>query len=224
MSRAGAGDVIPFRTRAEQLAALDTVKRHLDEDGLIAYPTETVYGFGCTLRPRALARLADVKKRGAARPFLLLVADRSSLGGLHWTPGAVALADAFWPGPLTLVLEVSGVELPREVTDHDRTVALRATSHEGVRLLLEHCDGPLTSTSANMPHGDPARDAARAGHVLSVAAVDWPILTLDGGTLPESQSSTIVDCSLEPPRLLRAGAIGASKLSEVIHDIEATQP
>jgi L-threonylcarbamoyladenylate synthase len=214
---------IPFRTEPEQRAALERVVRHLRAGGLIAYPTETVYGFGCTLQADALSRLAAIKRRGFDSPFLLLVTDRHMFANAAWTPAAIALASAFWPGPLTLALRTTGGQVPREVVSMAGTVALRATPHAGVRMLLERC-GPLTSTSANAPDDPPAADARTAAAPLVAGAGGWPVLVLDGGTLPPSRASTIVDCSTEPPRLIRAGEIDATQLSEVIHGIEVTEP
>src|SRR6185369_10886776 len=101
-------NVVPFVTEADVAQSLPRIVAHLEHDGLIAYPTETVYGFGCLLRDPALAALAQLKSREAGKPFLILVLDESGLSGLEWTPSARKLAAAFWPGPLTLVLNVHG--------------------------------------------------------------------------------------------------------------------
>lgn len=216
----GSQRTIPFRTGEEQRAALPAVIGHLRAGGLIACPTETVYGLSCTLRPDALARLAAVKGREYHRPFLLLVSDRNMLSGVEWTAGAAALADAFWPGPLTLALRTTGDSFPPEVVSRAGTVAMRATPHAGMRMVVEACGEPVTSTSANLPGGQPAEDAGAAAAVLVAAAGDWPVLVLDGGKLPPSPPSTIVDCSTEPPRLVRAGVIDVNALSEIINGIE----
>jgi L-threonylcarbamoyladenylate synthase len=197
------------------------VASHLRAGGLIACPTETVYGFGCLLQPDPLARLARAKRRHDERPFLLLVADREMAGNLEWTAAATALAEAFWPGPLTLALGVRG-EWPREVTSPAGTVAIRATPHEGVRALIRRCGEPLTSTSANEPGEAPALDAASAGRALASATGDRSGLVLDGGRLPPSRPSTIVDCSVDPPVIVRAGAIDATAIAEILNGLEPT--
>jgi len=211
---------IPFRTEVEQREAIERVARHLEQGGLIAYPTETVYGFGCTLRADAVSRLAAAKRRAADRPFLLLIAGPAMLPALEWTETAKALARAYWPGALTLVLNVKDHKLPPEVVAPAGTVAVRATSHSGVRRLVERV-GPLTSTSANVPAEPPALNAEQAGLALAAIAGEWPALTLDGGTLPASTPSTIVDCSVAPARLVRAGVIDAKELAETINGIES---
>jgi L-threonylcarbamoyladenylate synthase len=209
---------LPFRTEEEQRAALDAAASHLEEGGLIACPTETVYGFGCLLQPDALARLAMAKRRDPERPFLLLVADRQMAGNLVWTAAANALADAFWPGPLTLGLAVKG-DWPREVTSPAGTVAIRATAHAGMRALIRRCGEPITSTSANEPGAPAALDAASAARALASATGESG-LVLDGGRLPASRPSTIVDCSVDPPVIVRAGAIDATVIAEILNGLE----
>jgi tRNA A37 threonylcarbamoyladenosine synthetase subunit TsaC/SUA5/YrdC len=98
--------ILPFQTDAEITAAIPPVNAHLAKGGLLAYPTETVYGLGSDPGLSALEKLARLKGRQPGKPFLLLVASRAMAEewGLVFTPSARALSDAFWPGPLTLVL------------------------------------------------------------------------------------------------------------------------
>jgi L-threonylcarbamoyladenylate synthase len=216
------GRTIPFRTEAEQRAALDIVADHLRSGGIIAYPTETVYGFGCMLQPAALERLATAKHRAEDRPFLVLVADREMASGVEWTAAAESLADAFWPGPLALALGAAG-EWPREVLSRAGTVAIRATPHDGVRALIRHCGGPITSTSANEPGTAPALEPAAAARALASTTGSRSGLVLDGGPLPPSPPSTIVDCSVDPPVIVRAGAIDATAIAEILNGVEPTK-
>jgi L-threonylcarbamoyladenylate synthase len=216
--------LVPFTSPAEQRAAIPDVIAHLRAGGLIACPTETVYGFGCALRDRALERLAGVKRRTAGKPFLLLIPDALALAGVEWTDEATALAAAFWPGPLTLALRAKPGAFPAPVVSADGTVAVRATSHTGMRMLLAAMAEPITSTSANAPGGTPARSIAQAGALLG-QLVDAPaVLLLDGGTLPPSRPSTIVDASVRPPRLVREGAIHSDELAEIVHGIGIPEP
>ncbi len=213
-------DTLPFRTADEVEQALPRVIDHLRADGVIAYPTETVYGFGCAVRPRALERLRALKRRTETKPFLLLVAEPADLPGLHWTQVAERLAAAFWPGPLTLALAASSDALPAAVRSADGTVAVRATPHAGVRRLLQRLGAPITSSSANVPGGEAALDARGAARAL--AALDGAdVLLLDGGPLPPSPPSTVIDASCTPPRVLRAGAVGLDALRNVIGEIDA---
>lgn len=210
---------LPFADAAERAAAAPELAAHLRTNGLIAYPTETVYGFGCALRAEALATLVDAKRRDAARPFLVLAAHPDHLPGLVWTEPARKLAAAFWPGPLTLVLQAIG-PVPDAVVAEDGTVALRVSPHLGVQAILEAAGGPVTSTSANVPGSQPARSADEAA--VAAAALDptAPWLVLDGGTLPASPPSTIVRCVGGVSELIRAGAVPLARLREVVEEID----
>lgn len=211
---------IPFATAEEQEAAAAAVAGHLRNEGLIAYPTETVYGFGCGLYDGALDRLVALKRRVLDKAFLLLLLD-PALAGVDWTESARLLARAFWPGPLTLSMRALPGAFPPRVLSASGTVAVRVSSHEGVRRILAEYGAPLTSTSANLPGERPALSAAEARTVLRDVAGAGEVLVLDGGTLPLSPPSTIVDCSAEPPRVVRAGAVTATELAEIIHAIES---
>lgn len=198
---------------------LQPVLEHLRAGGLLAYPTETVYGFGCLLRPHPLERLRALKERRPDRPFLLLVPDRHTADGLAWTPEAAELAEVFWPGSVTLLLADPRRRYPAGVRSPEGAVAVRQTSHELARRLVEALGEPLTSTSANEPGGEPAADgeeALRAGRALGA---DDDLLVLDVGGLPPSAPSTIVDCSGETPRVLRAGATPVDRLRCVLPGI-----
>jgi L-threonylcarbamoyladenylate synthase len=201
-------DVVRYRDAAERRDAAGRVRAHLEADGLVAYPTETVYGLGCALRRPALERLAAFK---GDRPFLLLARDRTDVPGLAWTPEAERLADAFWPGPLTLALDDPRGEYPREVRGPEGTVAVRVSPHPGIADLLAAAGGPVTSTSANRPGDRPALDAAgaaEAGRTLG------DLLVLDGGALPPSRPSTVVRCGAAV-RILREGVLKRSDLLEI---------
>ena len=211
---------IPFRTDAEIQAALAPAIDHLRGGGVLAYPTETVYGFGCALRDDALARLAALKQRATSKPFLLLISDIDQAGMLRWTADARALSDAFWPGPLTIALEAPTGIFPQGVRGEDGNVAVRATSHAGIRALVAAFGEPITSSSANAPGAPAARDAAGAAAALSALGANDALL-LDGGMLPPTPPSTVLDASVSPPRLLRAGAVPLEALRRIIGEIDA---
>ncbi len=210
---------IPFVLPSDHAANAARVADHLRRGGLVAYPTETVYGFGCTLDAAALERLARLKSREGAKAFLLLVLDRSQLPGLDWTQDARRLAEAFWPGPLTLALRALR-PFPARVTGAGGTVAVRATSHPGIRALLEALGEPITSTSVNLPGEPPASDVEEVVRVAAAVGAGDDLWILDGGRLPPSPPSTIVDCSISPPRILRHGAVTAEELRRVVDGID----
>ncbi len=173
--------------------------------GLVAMPTETVYGLACALDPHALDRLLEAKHRPRAKGITLLV-DRldQAVPFAVVTPAARALEDRFWPGPLTIVLAVRpGVLLPDAVTGGTGAVGIRVPDHSVPRGIAREL-GPLPTTSANLS-GQP--DALSAGDV--VAALDGSVgLVVDGGPSPGGVPSTVVSLSGQGEfRLLRPGAL-----------------
>lgn len=195
-------EVIAYGSAADRRRAAARVEAHLRAGGIVAYPTETVYGLGCALRDQALRRLAAFK---GDRPFLLLIAAPDDAQGLEWTPAARRLAERFWPGPLTLALDARPGFYPPQVVGPDGAVAVRHSPHPAVADLIEASGGPVTSTSANAPGAPPARSAPEAA---AVAGAIEGSLVLDGGDLPPGSPSTIVRCGPGPVRIVREGVIG----------------
>lgn len=215
MSGPASGRRIDARDLARDAPEWEQVGRHLRGGGLLAYPTETVYGFGCALRDGALERLSELKRRAPDRPFLLLVPSRESVADLLWTEVAADLADAFWPGPLTLILADPEERYPARVRGPSGGVAVRRTPHPVARTLVERLDEPVTSTSANRPGGRPARSAGEASRAARALGAGHELLVVDGGTLSPSAPSTIVDCTDEGRAVVvREGAIASSRLNE----------
>ena len=199
-------------------AALGRAVDHLRDGGLIAYPTETVYGFGGGCSPATVAALAALKRRDRHSPFLLLVDPRQMPPGLRWTPEARELARAFWPGALTLVLADPEKTFPPGIRGATG-VAVRHTAHSIAAALVEALGEPLTSTSANAPASPPATDADEVAEALRALGAGPDVPILDGGALPPSPPSTVVDCSGPVPLLVREGAIPLSRLRCVIPDL-----
>lgn len=212
-------DTLPFRSTHEVEQAIPRAIDHLRAGGVIAYPTETVYGFGCALQPQALASLHMLKRRVGTKPFLLLVARPEDAPGLEWTPAARRLADMFWPGPLTLALSAAPDAFPPEVRSTDGTVAVRATSHPGIRRLLEQFGAPITSTSANVPGDAAARDLEGVRRAVGLLH-GTEVLMLDGGPLQPSAASTVLDTTRMPPRVVRAGAVPVTALRNAIGEVD----
>ena len=210
--------LLPVRTADEVAAALPVVLDHLSRDGLIAYPTETVYGFGGAVTAAAVAALRDLKRREPLKSFLLLVDDPDQVHGVHWSDVSRAIASRFWPGPLTLALPAEQGTFPEGIISAEGVVALRASPHPFVRALTRAWGGAITSTSANAPGSPPARDAAAV--VVALQALDArDVLVLDGGTLPESPSSTILAVEDHTARILRAGAVATEDLRNQLSGI-----
>jgi L-threonylcarbamoyladenylate synthase len=212
--------VLPFRTMAECQAAAVPALAHLQGGGILGYPTETVYGLGCALADAPLERLAALKGGRSEKSFLLLVGSVDQIEDVTWTPSARKLAAAFWPGPLTIALQADATRFPARVLGSNDTVAVRLTGHAVMRQLLDAFGQPITSTSANLPGQPPARNAQEVASVLT-GLDDLGSLILDAGLLPPAAPSTLVDCSVEPPRLIRAGAITLEALTRIVHDVRA---
>lgn len=210
---------VDFRRPDEFERDAAAIAAHLRAGGLIAYPTETVYGLGCALHEPALASLSRLKRRDPAKPFLLLVLDAGQTPGLTWTDSARALAGSFWPGPLTLILAARPGAYPHGVVANG-SVAIRATPHPGVRAILRALGGPITSTSANAPGAAPATDAAQVRSVLETLGSPDAWWLLDAGTLPPSPASTIVDCAGSRPHIVRAGGVPVERLRDVVEEID----
>ncbi len=209
---------IPFLTPADVERAIPIVRAHLAADKLLAYPTETVYGLGCAPTEDALTALANLKGRPPNKPFLLLVSSEKmpEEWGLVYSRAASALAAAFWPGPLTLILKGGEGRLPDRLRGAEGGIGVRYTSHRGIRRLVEACAIPLTSTSANRPGSPPAAGAGGIEPLFADGVRTGELLVLDGGVLGNVPPSTIVDCTQSPPRLVREGAIPRGELRRAV--------
>lgn len=183
--------------------------------GIVAMPTDTVYGVGVALdAPDGLQRLFAAKDRPLDKAIVLLVADieqAATVGVI--SPAARVLAGRFWPGGLTLVLaQVPGAALPTVLTAGTATIGVRIPDHECPRALAREL-GPLPVTSANLSGQPAANDAAEVAAQLG-SRID---LILDGGPARSGVPSTVVDCSGEEPRVLRLGGIDSLAVTDAIH-------
>jgi L-threonylcarbamoyladenylate synthase len=182
--------------------------------GIVAMPTDTVYGVGVTLEAEnGLERLFAAKDRPLDKAIVLLVAEAAQAEEVG-VVGAVAraLADAFWPGGLTLVLpQVPGSALPEVLTAGQTTIGVRMPDHDCPRALAREF-GPLPVTSANIS-GRPAATTVQEVIDQLGERID---LILDGGPTRGGVPSTVVDCSGEEPRVLREGAIDRGRIHRAI--------
>lgn len=212
---------VPFWSPAEVEASLGGSIAHLHAGGVLAYPTETVYGFGTALDHASVETLVRLKRRPPFKPFLILVVGSAMLErlGLHLTPAASRLAARHWPGPLTLVLPGGERRVPARLRGPEGGVAVRWTPHEALSRLIRAYGEPITSTSANRPGVPPAM---RAGEIVAQwpdAIVRGTLRVLDAGLIPDSPPSTVVDCTGRLPRVIRPGAILARVLRESVPDL-----
>jgi L-threonylcarbamoyladenylate synthase len=211
---------LPFHSAPEHVRATPIATAFLQAQGVLGYPTETVYGLGCILEERPLEALASLKGGRGEKSFLLLISDIDQIAHVTWSHSARKLAAAFWPGPLTIALRADPTRFPARVLSDTGTVAVRLTGHAGMRDVIGALGQPITSTSANLPGEPPAATAADVGVLLdSLAGVDT--LILDAGTLKPSAPSTLVDCSGPAPRIVRDGAIPREALERCVHDLQS---
>jgi len=188
--------------------------RVLRAGGIVALPTDTVYGIGVALdAPRGIDRLFEAKQRPPDRAIMLLLDTPDQARSVSaWPPAAAALAGAFWPGGLTIVVDQRpGANLPRELTGGLPTIGLRMPDHACPRALAAAI-GPLPVTSANLSGRPPAADAAEIAEQLG-DAVDCII---DGGPAHGGPASTVVDCTVDPVRILRVGAVAEASVRAVL--------
>ena len=182
--------------------------------GVIAFRTDTFYGLGADPFNRdAVQKIKQLKGREEHKPILIIISDREPLTRFLSARTATfeLLAEAFWPGPLTLIgPAASGV--PDEITAGTETVGVRLPGDETVRALVAACGGALTATSANPSHEEPATTAPRVFSYFG-DAID---LIVDGGEVEIDQPSTVVDVSGEEPRLIREGAIDWARIQAEI--------
>jgi L-threonylcarbamoyladenylate synthase len=212
---------IPFWSPAEVEASLADTTAHLQAGQVLAYPTETVYGFGGAVDRDAVERLVALKRRPPAKPFLLLVSDSAMLErlDLHLPSMAARLAARHWPGPLTLVLRGGERRVPPRLRGPEGGVAVRWTSHPALQRMIAAYGDPITSTSANLPGLPPAMTAGEIVEQWGDAVARGILRVLDGGRLEASAPSTVVDCTGRRPRVIRPGAIPADVLRESVQDL-----
>jgi L-threonylcarbamoyladenylate synthase len=182
--------------------------------GLVALPTDTVYGIAVALEtPRGVEALFEAKRRPPDKGIMLLLAEAAQAPAIgQWTEAAAALAEAFWPGGLTVIVaQRPDVPLPAALTGGAPTIGLRVPDHPAPRALAEAI-GPLPTTSANVSGLPEASTAAEIVEQLGDAIE----LVLDGGPAHGGPASTVVDCTVEPPRILRSGAIPAAEVERVL--------
>ena len=212
---------VPFWSPDEIEAALPETIAHLNARKVLAYPTETVYGFGGAVDRESVANLIALKGRPPNKPFLLIVASSEMITrlGLHLTSFASQLAARFWPGPLTLVLPGGERRVPEALRGPEGGIAVRWTPHLGLSRLVQAYGEPITSTSANRPGVPPATNSQEIIDQWTDAVHRGALHVLDGGQLAESAPSTVVDCTGRRPRVIRPGAISAELLRKSVPDV-----
>ena len=186
--------------------------------GLVAFPTETVYGLGGdALNRESSRRIYEAKGRPSDNPLIVHICRFEDIEAIvsQVPEEAVRMAEAFWPGPLTMILPKSAL-VPRETTGGLDTVAVRLPAHPAARKLIEYSGGYVAAPSANLS-GRPSPTEAK----YVVEDMDGRIdMILDGGQVGIGLESTIVDLTVEMPQILRPGYVTETMLSRVIGNID----
>lgn len=190
----------------------------LKKGGLVAFPTETVYGLGAdALNEEAAQKIYAAKGRPSDNPLIVHIADMEALDRItkEVPEAAQKAAEAFWPGPLTMILKKSR-EVPKGTTGGLDTVAVRMPDHEIAREIIRAGGGYIAAPSANTS-GRPS--PTEAGHVASdmEGRID---MIIDGGAVEIGVESTILDMTVMPPMILRPGAVTEEMLEELIGEVE----
>jgi len=189
--------------------------------GVIAFPTDTVYGLGCSLlNVAAVEMIGKLKRRAREHAYISLIPDPSQAYGLALSVGPVAqrLIHRYWPGPLSLVFVAAEI-VPKRVRGAGGTIALRCPNDALSHALLQRIGGPMVSSSANLsgrpPAGTVAEVVATFGNQLD--------LVLDGGPRPGGIPSTLVDVSGPRPKLLRRGTLDVTAALGEFEDFTHTR-
>jgi L-threonylcarbamoyladenylate synthase len=199
--------------------AIAEAAARLREGGLVAFPTETVYGLGARARDAvAVRRVFAQKGRPPTHPLIAHVTGEAQARTLaaEWPEVASRLARALWPGPLTLVVP-KAKDVPAEVSGGSDSIAIRAPAHPVALALVEALGEPVVAPSANRYQSISPTTAA---HVRASLGADADVLVLDGGPCARGLESTVLDVRVHPARILRPGPIGPGALFALGVDVE----
>jgi L-threonylcarbamoyladenylate synthase len=200
---------------------IERAARVLREGGLVAFPTETVYGLGAdATNAAAVAKIFAAKGRPPTNPLIVHVADASAARryAIDWPPAASHLADRFWPGPLTLVLRKSPDVVPA-VSAGLGTVGLRVPDHPLALQLLKQFDGPVAAPSANRSN---RVSPTTARHVRDELGDSVDVI-LDGGPCAVGIESTVLDLTTPRPAILRPGGVSREQIEAVLGAVDVAR-
>ena len=207
----------PIDFKLEELEpALDVLKR----GGVIAYPTETVYGLGADIYDEeAVRRIFQIKRREIGKPFPVIIKSIAVAKTLCTEISELAFSSIrrFWPGPLTLILKAAD-QVPDYLIGKDKKIGLRIPDHPITKTLLVSYLNPLISTSANISGGK----AATRAQEIDPGLADEVDLIIDAGECEMQSPSTVIDVTNEKPKLLRAGAIPFAVIEQKLDELSTT--
>jgi L-threonylcarbamoyladenylate synthase len=206
--------IFPVDAAAPEGETIEKAAALLNRGGLVVFPTSSFYGLGAkAYEAEAVGRIFKVKKRDLKKPLLILIASREELGPLirSMPEEAGRLADAFWPGSLTLVFEAADVLSPN-LTGHTGKIGIRLAGHPVALSLVESVGSPITGTSANVSGKQSCTEVGS----LDPSVGEQVDMILDAGPLPGGKGSSVVDVTVSPPRILREGTISAAAIGNAL--------
>ena len=199
--------VDPLHLRHDQILKASRIIRN---GGVIIFPTQFLYGLGAdALNAQAVDRIFELKRRAHRKPILILIGQQEDLPKLvrHVPSTAEAIMETFWPGAVTIVFEATDA-LPANLTAGTHKIGVRMPRHPIASALTKATGGPVTATSANVT-GDSGCSAVSD---IAPDIADQVDLILDAGILKGGNGSTVVDVTVDPPRIIREGAVRATDI------------
>jgi len=202
--------VLKLTTSASRTAITARVVISLKAEMIVCLPSDTCYGLSCLATSQTVtAKLAQIKNRSASKPFILITHNVQMARHYVkvWSTEAQAIAGAFWPGPITIILPFSQHQAC-PIAHNSNTIAVRVPGSAILREIIRTVGCPLWSTSAN----DPGRPCATSIRAVPVHLQEHIELMLDVGKLPGQEPSTVIDLSKRTPTILREGPIKAKDI------------
>jgi L-threonylcarbamoyladenylate synthase len=193
---------------------IHAVVQVIRKGGIIVFPTSTLYGLGADAdNSQAVERIFDIKGRQSHHPLLVLIRDKSYLPELvrEIPSKAALLMEAFWPGGVTVVFHASK-RISSRLTGNTGKIGIRVPKHPVAAAIMAQLEGPLTGTSANLSGGEGCSDISCLEEQVS-AQLDGVV---DAGPLKGGRGSTVIDITIDPPRILREGTISEHQILSII--------
>lgn len=210
-------EIITVDAQSPDQETIDKTAALIKKGGLVVFPTSTFYGLGVlAFDANVVDRVFRVKERSRQKPLLILIASMADLAPLVQSVPRMAtrLIQAYWPGHITLVFQATDV-LPGNLTGYTGKIGIRLASHPVASALVRAVGIPITGTSANL--------SGKAGccevNELDRKIMDQADLILDAGSLGGIGGSTVVDVTVDPPKILREGVISAEKLKALLESL-----
>lgn len=211
--------IVSVTSHDPELSVINEVVSYLQKGQVVAYPTETFYGLGVDVfNERAIKKLYELKRRDYGLPIAVLVSDIKMMEEIveEVLDSARALMKAFWPGPITILFRAKKC-ISRSLTTNTGKIGIRISSHPVASAIVREFGKPITTTSANLSGFPPSFNVR---HIQKYFKTKIPCI-VDGGELPPTRGSTVVDVSDETMAIIRDGAIPAEEVIKAFQNSSA---